>query len=270
MTQARKVPFDGKIDPIADGARRVLFLGYAEAETRLIAELQRLGCEVWHAAEGLSSLDGYDAVVSFGYKHIIGPDVLAGAGGPVVNLHIGYLPYNRGAHPNFWSFFDGTPSGVTVHLIDEGVDTGDILFQRYVNFDKGERTFKQTYARLMQEAEDLFADNAAAVLRGTYTPRPQRGKGTYHAVKELPAEFAGWDSDVDEEIRRLDELGVRSVADKLSLIDEIEAVRQNNNVNWMDLLRLAFSAAPQQAKEIVRRINTDDNKISDLFKRLGN
>jgi hypothetical protein len=37
----------------------------------------------------------------------------------------------------------------------------------------------------------------------------------------------------------------------------------------MDLLRLAFTSAPKEAGEIVRRINTDDNKISDLLKQLG-
>jgi len=56
---------------------------------------------------------------------------------------------------------------------------------------------------------------------------------------------------------------------RLGIIDAIEQVRAANNVNWMDLLRLAFTSAPKEAGEIVRRINTDDNKISDLLKQLG-
>src|ERR1700694_5912727 len=43
-----------------------------------------------------------------------------------INLHTALLPYNRGAHPNVWSIAEGTPAGVTLHYIDEGVDTGDI------------------------------------------------------------------------------------------------------------------------------------------------
>ena len=54
---------------------------------------------------------------------------------PIVNLHISYLPWNRGAHPNFWSFFDATPTGVSIHLIDKGIDTGPIIVQKKVKLD---------------------------------------------------------------------------------------------------------------------------------------
>lgn len=36
--------------------------------------------------------------------------------------------------------------------------------------------------------------------------------------------------------------------DKLKLIDEIEKIRAQNNVNWMDLLRLAFKSSPRRLK----------------------
>ena len=54
----------------------------------------------------------------------------------------------------------------------------------------------------------------------------------------------------------------------LEIIDEIEKVRTKNNVNWMDILRLAFKHAPEDASKIMRRINSDDKKISDLLKKL--
>ena len=38
-------------------------------------------------------------------------------------MHISYLPFNRGAHPNYWSFKDNSPKGVTIHFIDNGIDT---------------------------------------------------------------------------------------------------------------------------------------------------
>ena len=56
---------------------------------------------------------------------------------------------------------------------------------------------------------------------------------------------------------------------KLKLIDEIEKIRTQNNINWMDLLRLAFKRAPEEAKLLVRRINTDDKRISKIFAELG-
>ena len=55
----------------------------------------------------------------------------------------------------------------------------------------------------------------------------------------------------------------------LKLIDEIEKVRTKNNVNWMDLLRLAFKHDPKNAARIIKKIHTDDKKISSLVKKLG-
>jgi hypothetical protein len=59
------------------------------------------------------------------------------------------------------------------------------------------------------------------------------------------------------------------IEDRLKLIDEIENIRARNNINWMDLLRLAFISSPDEAKKLVKKINSDDVKISELFKKLG-
>ena len=55
----------------------------------------------------------------------------------------------------------------------------------------------------------------------------------------------------------------------LKIIDEIEKVRSKNNVNWMDVLRLAFKNAPNESKELMKKINQEDNRISELFKKLS-
>ena len=54
----------------------------------------------------------------------------------------------------------------------------------------------------------------------------------------------------------------------LNIINEIEKVRKKNNVNWMDVLRLAFKHAPGDAKELMKKIYQEDNKVSDLVKKL--
>jgi len=55
----------------------------------------------------------------------------------------------------------------------------------------------------------------------------------------------------------------------LKIIDEIEITRAKNNVNWMDILRLAFIHAPEDAKTIMKKINQEDNLISELFRKLA-
>jgi len=68
---------------------------------------------------------------------------------------------------------------------------------------------------------------------------------------------------------KLQTIQTNDIQSKLKLIDEIEKIRTANNVNWMDLLRLAFTKAPEETKLLIRKINTDDNKISALFAKLG-
>jgi len=55
----------------------------------------------------------------------------------------------------------------------------------------------------------------------------------------------------------------------LLIIKKIENIRKNNNVNWMNLLRLAFKYSPEHAAKIMSKIYIDDNKISKLVKKLS-
>ena len=47
-----------------------------------------------------------------------------------INLHLSYLPFNRGKNPNVWSIIESTPCGATIHKIDEKIDTGKIYVRK--------------------------------------------------------------------------------------------------------------------------------------------
>ncbi len=55
----------------------------------------------------------------------------------------------------------------------------------------------------------------------------------------------------------------------LSIITKIEKIRSKNNVNWMNILRLAFKLDPKNAAKIMKKINYDDKKISNLLNKLS-
>lgn len=55
----------------------------------------------------------------------------------------------------------------------------------------------------------------------------------------------------------------------LQIISQIEKIRSKNNVNWMNILRLAFKLDPKNASKIMKKINYDDKKISNLLNRLS-
>ncbi len=55
-----------------------------------------------------------------------------------LNVHPSLLPANRGPEPLFWTFYQGdTQTGVTIHMMDEGMDTGDILAQKSIDVPEG-------------------------------------------------------------------------------------------------------------------------------------
>lgn len=185
--------------------KKVLFLGYDNTQTKLIEALKKAGCIVDHSKNVFHKYD-YDLVVSFGYTFILSKDVILKFPCPIINLHMSYLPFNRGAHPNFWSHYDQTPSGVTIHLIDGGIDTGPIIAQRKFNFNLKTFTFRQTYFQLKDEIEILFLENLENLLNGSWKARPQKGKGTFHYKRDLPKQFIGWDENISIEISRLKRL----------------------------------------------------------------
>ena len=53
------------------------------------------------------------------------------------------------------------------------------------------------------------------------------------------------------------------------IINKIQKIRSKNNVNWMNILKLAFKHDPRNASKIMKKINYDDKKISQLLKKLS-
>lgn len=62
---------------------------------------------------------------------------------------------------------------------------------------------------------------------------------------------------------------MKSIHKSLRIIDRIQKVRAQNNINWMDLLRIAFRTDPASAKKCMRRINAQDRKIAQLLRQLS-
>lgn len=77
--------------------------------------------------------------------------------GRMVNIHVGITPEYRGAHGGFWALYNGEPEmvGVTVHLIDSGIDTGAILFQEKVSVSNSHTLMSIVYKQ-QKEAVELI------------------------------------------------------------------------------------------------------------------
>src|SRR5260370_444860 len=61
----------------------------------------------------------------------VAEEVLRAIDAPFINYHAGITPKYRGVHGGYWAKAEGDPGnfGITVHLVDKGIDTGEVLYQ---------------------------------------------------------------------------------------------------------------------------------------------
>ena len=255
--------------------KKILFLGYSHKETKIIDKIkENKRLQIFNTKNRikLKDLNNINLIISFGYRHLISEEILKKKKN-IINLHISYLPYNKGAHPNFWSFAENTPSGVTINKIDKGIDTGKIIYQKLLDFElnKNRRllTFKKTYSTLISEIENLFIRNIQNLLNNEYDEFEQIGNGTYHNADELPNILKSWNQNIYNTINKYHREKNNSIDKKLKLLKEIEKTRKNNNVNWMNILRQSIKNTPNKTLKILNSINSDDEIISNLFKKLN-
>ena len=179
---------------------KILYLGYPENPVHLFLKTKGF---VYHTQEKIDfDINQYDWIISYGYSHILKQDIIDSTKNPIINLHISYLPFNRGADPNFWSWLENTPKGVTIHQIDTGIDTGNIFIQKEINFNVESETLSSSYDILRNEIEKLFIENFDNIIKGNIISKKQQGIGTFHLTKDLvPYKHLlthGWNTPVKE------------------------------------------------------------------------
>jgi methionyl-tRNA formyltransferase len=141
------------------------------------------GDEIVVTAERIHVPPVVDLVVCYNYNHIIKEPFLSRYDRGIINIHIAMLPWNRGTDPNFWSWFDRTPKGASIHYIDAGIDTGDLLTQAAIEFGPDE-TLATSHAKLLAHADCLFSQSWALIRSGTAVATRQGPGGSLHREKD--------------------------------------------------------------------------------------
>ena len=146
-----------------------------------------------------------DLVISYNYHHIVKEDVLNLMGDRIINMHISYLPWNKGADPNIWSFIDDTPKGVTIHRMEKGCDTGKIIFQKQITFDESKETLYSTYTKLHEEIVRLLIEKWDDIRTFNYNLKDQDGSGSSHRRSDLVTLLKGRQIDYSMTIKEFKE-----------------------------------------------------------------
>lgn len=109
---------------------------------------------------------GGNFLISNSYSMIIRADVLRSFDDGAINIHWALLPKNRGPNPIQWTIIRGEQTtGVTIHLLDEEVDCGDIVAQRKVDIDPRD-TWVTLRSTLERASNELLTTEMARILRG--------------------------------------------------------------------------------------------------------
>ncbi|HEX7086574.1 MAG TPA: methionyl-tRNA formyltransferase [Vicinamibacterales bacterium] len=132
-----------------------------------------------------------DAHLSIAYDQILRAPVRATARA-CLNIHAGRLPDYRGRNVITWAIINNEREiGVTVHAVDDGVDTGPILIQRLLPIGWTD-TYGDVLARVQDAVPALALEAAARLERESPSFRPQPAIGTYCPGRRDGDEWLDW------------------------------------------------------------------------------
>ena len=109
--------------------------------------------------------------------------------GRIINLHLGLSPYYRGAGTNFWPLVNGEPEfcGATIHMLDEGVDTGPVIAHVRPAIAAGDGPH-DIGNKTIVAAADALAGAAEALVDGRLAPVPQGPGGRVYKRSDFSAD----------------------------------------------------------------------------------
>lgn len=115
-----------------------------------------------------------DLIVVFSMSQLLKEDILNIPRFGVINLHPSYLPSYRGANPDFWQYYDMEMNpGATVHYVDAGEDTGDIIFQERVHIPLGTKSPIRVDKLVGEVGVSLMLKAVDAIAQGNAPRTPQ-------------------------------------------------------------------------------------------------
>ena len=171
--------------------------------------------QTWAATNGIATLEnpndlkelsgGFDWILSIANLRVIPDGVLNQAGKGAVNFHDGPLPRYAGLNAPNWALIEGVRDyGITWHMIEGGIDEGDILAQRLFDVATDETAFSLN-SKCYAAAMDSFGEVIDQLEAGRLNRQPQDlSQRSYFARADRPAAGAMLDfSRPAEELTRL-------------------------------------------------------------------
>lgn len=124
-----------------------------------------------------------DIIFSIYYRKILPNSLLKIPRLGCINIHPSLLPKYRGPIPTAWAIENGEINfGITIHYIDAGIDTGDILVQKEYQILENETGY-ELYTRAMKLGSELLKENFEKIVKNKISSVPQKGISSYYGKK---------------------------------------------------------------------------------------
>lgn len=133
-----------------------------------------------------------ESIIVVAYGQILPKDILELPERGCINVHASLLPAYRGAAPIHWAVIRGEPyTGVTTMLMNEGLDTGDMLLKQQLVIP-GEATTGEIHDQLAEIGAELLLKTLAELEEGSLKPIPQTGNSNYASLLKREHEGLDW------------------------------------------------------------------------------
>lgn len=139
--------------------------------------------------------------ISTEYDRIIKPHLFKTK--QLFNIHFSLLPAYKGVYPSVWPILNGEKyAGVTLHEIEQGIDTGDIIAQKRFRISPKETSFS-LYTKLIEEGTQLLLKYLDKLIANRYKSYTQSTIGsTYYSKKSI--DYANLTIDLNVTAAQLD------------------------------------------------------------------
>ena len=171
--------------------------------------------------------DGFspDIILSSGYDRLLRPDTVEKFRDHIINLHAAYLPWARGIGTTLFATLLRYPYGVSLHYINESLDTGDLIARKIFSHAPND-TLRTIYTKLLDLTEDLFFESFSQICSNKSERTSQesfgeikttRSRAQFEALMDLCPE--GYDTLISDLEKYRDSLEA-SFAFRIALFNE--------------------------------------------------
>lgn len=140
--------------------------------------------------------------ISTEYDRIIRPNLFCSA--RLYNIHFSLLPAYKGMYTSALPILYGESyTGVTLHCIDSGIDTGDIIDQKKIRIANRETAYS-LYHKFLEKGTNLVIKNIDKLLKGNYSCYPQSSVGSSYYSKNA-IDYANLSMNLNSTAQQIDQ-----------------------------------------------------------------